>query len=158
VNVRIVLPAAMGHAVVANLHDARGAAPREVPVVAREDDRARVFAERLRQRLDGINIEMVARLVPDQPVVGAQEQSRQTEPGALAPGQDGNRLLDVPLAEQEGARDFEDLLVLLAEDGLTAQILEHRLALRQAGVDVLSVDAYLAPMSPANFPGERLDR
>ena len=41
---------------------------------------------------------------------------------------------------------------------LYLQVVEHRLLLRQAGVDVLGVDADLAAVAPADFAGERLER
>ena len=61
-------------------------------------------------------------------------------------------------AEQQGAGHFENRLVLLAEGGLLLQIVQHGLLLRQAGVDVLGVDADLAAVAPADFAGERLER
>ena len=120
VQVRLVLAAVVGHPAVAHFHDAGGHALREVPVVAGEDDRPLVLQQGLGQRLDGIDVEMVARLVEDQHVVIAQQQPRQAEPGPLAAGQHGDRLLDMRLAEQQRAGHFEDLLVLLAAARLAA--------------------------------------
>ena len=82
----------------------------EVPVVAGEDDGALVVEQGLGQGFDGIDVEMVARLVENQHVVLAQQQARQAEPGPLAAGQHGDRLLDVLAAKQEAPRDFENLL------------------------------------------------
>ena len=61
-------------------------------------------SKRLGQRLDGIDVEMVARLVENQHVVVAQQQPRQAEPGALAAGEHRDRLLDVRAAEQQARR------------------------------------------------------
>ena len=60
--------------------------------------------------------------------------------------------------EQERSGDVEDFLLLLAERGLAAEVLEDRLLLGQAGVDVLGVDADLAAVAPADLAGERLER
>ena len=110
-----------------------------------------VFQQGLGKRVHRIDVEMVRRFVENQHVVVAQQQPRQTEPGALAAGQHGDRLLDVRFPEQQGAGHFENLLILLAEGGLLVKVVQNRLVLRQAGVDVLGVDADLAAIPPADF-------
>ncbi len=151
------MAAVVGDSAVAHFHDAGGDPLREVPVVAGEDDRPLIFRQGVGEGVHGIDVEMVARLVQDQHVVVAQQQSRQTEPGALAAGQHGDGLLDVRPTEQQGAGYREDLLDLLPEGGLGVKIIEDRLVLREAGVDVLGVGADLAAVRPADFPGEGLE-
>jgi hypothetical protein len=135
-----------------------GQPPREVPVVAGEDDRALVVQQRFDEGIDGIDVEVVPRLVEDQHVVVAQQQARQAEAGALPAGEDGDRLPDVRPPEQESASDLKNLLVLLAKGGLTPQVFEDRPPLREAGIDVLGVDADVAAVAPADVPRQRLER
>src|SRR5205085_136875 len=82
----------------------------------------------------------------------------QAEPGAFPAGQHRDGLPDVRLPEEEGAGHLENFLVLLAPGRPLVQVLQHGLALREAGVDVLGVDADLAAVPPADLPSERLER
>jgi len=60
-------------------------------------------------------------------------------------------------AEQQGAGYFENLLIVLAESGLLVKVVQHGLALREAAVDVLGVDADLAAVAPAHVSRQRLE-
>src|SRR5262249_3454109 len=112
----------------------------------------------LRERLDGVDIEMVARLVEDEDVVVAEEQSREAKPGPLAAGEDGNLLLRVSAAEEKRAGDLQDLLIVLAASRLAMEVVEDGLVLGKARVDVLGIDADLATMAPAKVARQRLQR
>ena len=61
-------------------------------------------------------------------------------------------------AEQQRPGHVENLLVLRAGRRVVFQVVEHASAFRQAGVDVLGVDADLAAVAPADFAGQRLER
>ena len=124
VQIRLVVAAIIDHPAVADFDDAGRHPLHEVPVVAGEDDRPLVVQQGLGQRLDGIDVEMVARFVEDQHVVLAQQQPRQAEPGPLAAGQDRDRLLDVGAAEQQRAGHVRDLLVLRAAGRRVFQVFE----------------------------------
>ena len=95
IQIRVVVAAVVRHAAVADFDDAGGDALHEVPVVAGEDDRALVVEQRLGQRLDRVDVEMVARFVEHQHVVLAEQQARQAEPGPFAAGEDRDLLLHV---------------------------------------------------------------
>ena len=114
-------------------------------------------SKRLGQYLDGVDVQMIARFIENQHVGIAQEQPCQAEPGPLPSGQDGDRLLDMHTPEQHGTGNFENLLILLTLGSLPLEVTEHRFALREAGVNVLSIDADLATKAPADFPGQRLE-
>jgi hypothetical protein len=68
-------------------HQAVGGQLDHVAVVADEDDGAVIAVERLDQRLAGIDVEVVGRLVEDQQVRRIAGDQRQRQPGALAAGQ-----------------------------------------------------------------------
>ena len=101
---------------------------------------------------------MVARFVEHQHVVLTEQQSGQAEPGPFAAGEDGDSLLHLVAAEEQRAGQVENLLRLRARRRVVFQIVEHRLLSRQAGVDVLGIDADLAAVAPADFAGQRLQR
>jgi len=70
-----------------------------VPVVAGEDDGALIVVERLGQRVDGVDVEMVARFVEHEHVVLAEQQSGEAQPGSLTTAEHGDRFLHVVAAE-----------------------------------------------------------
>ena len=109
---------------------AGGHAFHEVPVVAGEDHRALVVEQRFGQRFDRVDVQMVARLVEHQHVVLAQQQAGQAQPGPLAAGEHRDSLLHLLAAEQQGAGQVENRLVLGARRGVVLQIFEHAFAFR----------------------------
>ena len=58
----------------------------EMPIVAGEDECPLVFDQSLGQCLDGIDVEMVSRLVHHENVVLAEQQSREAKTRSLASG------------------------------------------------------------------------
>ena len=83
IDVVVVAGRVAGDAAGANLDDVRGHAVHEVPVVAREDHRAAVASQRVGERLDRFDVEMVARLVEHEHVVLLREAGRRA-PGVPA--------------------------------------------------------------------------
>src|SRR5262249_28180798 len=88
----------------------------------------------------------------------AQQKSGEAEPSSLTTRKHGDRLLDMRFAKQQGAGGFEDLLIFLAENRLLMEVFQNGFVLRQAGVDMLGVNADLAAVAPADIARQRLER
>ena len=61
----------------------------------------------LGQDLNGVDVKMVARLIEDQDVVLAQQESREAQPRPLATGENPDAFLDVASLEQQAAGEDE---------------------------------------------------
>ena len=123
--------------------------------MAREDHGAAIRDEGLREGIDGLHVEVVARLVEHEHVGRAEQEPRQAEPGPLAAGQDGDSLLHGLAAKQHRTGHVEDPLRLRADGRLPFEVAEHRVTLGQARVDVLGVDADLAAVAPLHVARPR---
>ena len=73
----------------------------ERPVVADEEQRARELREPFLEDVEGLDVEIVGRLVEHQQIRRACEQAREQQPVSLAPGQRPDRVLRTPRREQE---------------------------------------------------------
>ena len=80
---------------VADFDHGRGHALHEVAVVGGENDRASVDQQGLHKGFGGFHIKVVAGFVEHQNVVGAEQESGETEPRALPAREDRDLLLDV---------------------------------------------------------------
>ena len=108
---------------------------------------------------DGIDVEMVARLVENQDVVvrSAASPARQSR-ARSPPDRTEIGFLTCAPRNSKAPATSRIFLILLAGGGLFLEIVENGLVLRQAGVDVLGVDADLAAVAPADFARQRLER
>jgi hypothetical protein len=107
----------------------------EVHVVADEDERPVVRLERAHEGVDRGDVEVRRRLVHQEEVRRLDEEAREREARLLAAGEDGHLLVDVVLAEEEGAEDRAALL--LGELVLVRPQLHHVLEDRRAGGEVI---------------------
>ena len=158
VEVSVVLAVVIRHLAIAHLDDAGGHAFEKMPVVAGEDHRPLIFNERFGERFDRVDVEMVARLVENQDVVLAKQQTGQTQPGSFAAGEDRDPFFHFVAAEEQRAGQIENCLRLRAAGRVVFQIIQHGLLLGQARVDMLGIDADLATVSPTNFASQRRER
>jgi hypothetical protein len=69
--------------------------------VADEKDRARIALQELLEQLEGVDVEVVGRLIEDQDVRGQREQARQQDAIALAAGESAQRRIGARRREQE---------------------------------------------------------
>ena len=81
--------------------DVRGHPVEEPPVVAGDDGAAGEVEQRVLQTGQGLDVEVVGRLVQQQQVAALLEGERQVHPVALAAGHDPGRLLLVRALEPE---------------------------------------------------------
>ena len=93
------------------MEDLGGQLPDEVNVVADEDKRPLVGAERHDERLDGVDVEMGRWLVHEQKIRGIYQEFDQIQTGLLSAAQDGGLLEDVILSEKEGAEDASGVIL-----------------------------------------------
>src|SRR5688572_8070111 len=134
-------------AVALESEDVRGDAVEEPAVVADDDGTAGIILERLLQRAQGVDVEIVGRLVEQQHVGAALQNFRQVHAVALAARQHADLLLLVGAAEIEGRAISARIDLALAEidDVLAARdLLPHALAgLERVArlVDVAELDA-----------------
>ena len=75
--------------------------------------------------------------------------------GPLAPGEHSNPLIDLNALEEQGSRQVQNFLVLLARCGLIVEVVEYAPILRQARVDVLGIGANSCRVSPFHLPRKR---
>ena len=102
---------------------------------------------------------MVARLVEHQHVVLAEQQPGQAQPGPLAAGEDRDPLLHLRRRGTAGRRPGrESPGSSCRRPALYSRYSSTVCSSRQAGVNVLGVDADLAAVAPADFAGQRLER
>ena len=88
---------------IADLDDPRGQTTDELPVVADEDHRVRVEGERVVQRLDRFEVEVVGRLVQCEDVACFEHHLRQDQPRLFSSGDHLHRLVDFVAAEEHFA-------------------------------------------------------
>ena len=146
------------HPTILHLHHIRGDGLNERPIVAGEDDRALVGQQGLRQSIDRLHIEVVSRFVEHQHIERPQEQSRHTEAGPLATGENAHPFFHRPAAKEHRAGQIEDLLLLGANIRGAFEIVEHRLFFIDARIDVLGINADLAAVAPLHLAGKRRKR
>ena len=79
----------------------------KVSIVAGENHSAPIFLQRRCEGLDRFHIEMIARLIENQYVVGRKEQSSQTDACPLSAAEYANLFSDGGAAKQKTARDIE---------------------------------------------------
>ena len=84
---------------VAELPDAAHGRVEEGPVVAGDDERPAAPSEMLLEPLEGVEVEMVRRLVEHQQVGVGDDKPGQRGAGLLAPGQGARRSRPVPRAK-----------------------------------------------------------
>src|SRR5690606_21918040 len=129
----------------------------EGAVVADEEDRPRVLAERIAERLDRLEIEMVRRLVEEEDRPSLEEERRERQTRALATAQDLDPLVDVVALEEEGAGHVEDLLAQDRWMRASLEELEHGEIARDGCIDMLGVVARLEAVSPTKGAIPRRD-
>src|SRR5512138_358593 len=91
--------------------DARADLADELLVVRDADDGALVALQPLRERRDGLEIQVVRRLVEDEDVVLEEHELREEEPDRLAAGERRRRLHALLAGEEHPAEEPRDLLV-----------------------------------------------
>ena len=112
--------------------------------------------QRFGESFDSLDIQVVARFVEDEHVGGSQQQACHAEPRPLAPAEHFDLLVNVLVSEQQSPRHGQQILPRGVLVGDILQMLENRLPLVQAGVNVLGVGADLDAVSPLHGASQRI--